>query len=528
MHKFILNIDFFYINIFIYINIMNDIINYFNSGLNDENKFNEYVNYLESNNLKIDLDVQKFINLDDFKKKKIYMYLNSNYDIDLAKLNFLIDALSFKDKYLLTENEIENITNDVENILEKEEILSNSNIDPYNFTRFSNLKNLNKINHLYENINLNRKTKNFDYINKHNNIENLGLYLLPKSASPGFKNFRKNIEYLKKKFKLYIFLDDNENNMDLSDLNFLKNVHEINFVFNLTDIELEDLIYQKKLTLIIYIYGLYKRKNVVLNKPAPIQISYQEPPVIYPISIYDYNLIDINLYHILKKHANIDESLYKFITLKNNFILPMPYYYDHIETIEPKFDKNKIKIGLIAYSPKISHELISLIKKIINLNPNIYITIFGYINQNWINKLFDTKQVKLDTYINSNPSKLSEYIFFIDSISYNNHSTALEVLKIKRPFIGFLNINKYHGCFSYSLIKSLKMEKYFLADNIGDYINLIKLYTYNENVYKRMYHKFTKKLNQSKILENHFYVDDFTHTLNEFYKKFRKNNYFEK
>ena len=75
MHKFILNIDFFYINIFIYINIMNDIINYFNSGLNDENKFNEYVNYLESNNLKIDLDVQKFINLDDFKKKKnLYVF----------------------------------------------------------------------------------------------------------------------------------------------------------------------------------------------------------------------------------------------------------------------------------------------------------------------------------------------------------------------------------------------------------------------------------------------------------------------
>ena len=68
---------------------MNDIINYFNSEINDENKFNEYVNYLEINNLKIDLDVDKFKNFDKFKKKRIYRHLISNKDIDLAKLNFL-------------------------------------------------------------------------------------------------------------------------------------------------------------------------------------------------------------------------------------------------------------------------------------------------------------------------------------------------------------------------------------------------------------------------------------------------------
>ena len=504
---------------------MNDIINYFNSEINDENKFNEYVNYLEINNLKIDLDVDKFKNFDKFKKKRIYRHLISNKDIDLAKLNFLIDALSFKDKYLLTENEIENITNDVESMLENEEILLNSSIDPYNFTRFSNIKNLNKINILYKNLNLTKKMGNFDYIKNHNKIENLGLYILPKLASPGFKNFRKNINYLKKKFKLFLFLDDNKENLDSSDLNFIENIYEVNFVQNLDDDELKNLIYEKNLTIIIYIYGLYKRKKVVFDKPAPIQISYQEPPVIYPNSIYDYNLIDIYLYDLLKEHAKIDESIYKFITLKNNFILPFPYYYDQIEIKEPNFDKNYIKIGLIAYSPKISHELIYLIKKIINLNPNIYITIFGYIEKKWIDKLFDTKQVILDTYDNSNPCKLYEYIFFIDSISYNNHSTALEVIKIKRPFIGYLNVNKYHGCFSYSLIKSLKMEKYFLADNLNDYINLIKLYTFNEIIYKRMYHKFIKKLNQSRVLKDDFYINDFANTLNKFYENYKQNNF---
>lgn len=206
----------------------------------------------------------------------------------------------------------------------------------------------------------------------------------------------------------------------------------------------------------------------------------------------------------------------------------MPYYFNYFDVNEPKFNKNSVKIGLIAYSPKISHELINLVKKIINLNPNIYITIYGYIDKKWINELFNSKQVILDTYDNSNPYKLSENIFFIDSISYNNHSTALEIIKLKRPFIGYLNVNRYHGCFSYSLIKFLKMEKYFLADNIIDYINLIKLYTYNENVYKRMYHKFIKKLNESNILENNYYVDDFSDTLNKFYKYYRNDNYLEK
>ena len=445
-------------------------------------------------------------------------------DIDNEKLIFFIDALSSKDKYLLSENEMENITKDLENMLENEEILSKCNIDPYNFTRFSNLNNLNKINILFKNLNI--KKNNFDYIKNHDKIEKLGLYILPKSASPGFKNFRKNINYLKKKYKIYLFLENDKESMDSSDLEFLENVYEVNFVNNLSDEKLKNLIYEKKLTLIIYIYGLYLRRNVVLNKPCPIQINYQEPPVIYPNSVYDYNLIDINLYDILKKHAKIDESIYKFITLKKNYILPMPYYYDKIEIKEPKFNKDCIKIGLIAYSPKISNELIKLIKKIINLNPNIYITIFGYMDRKWIDQLFNTKQVILDNYENNNPVKLFEYIFFIDSISINNHSTALEVIKIKRPFIGYLNINKYLGCFSYSLIKSLNMEKYFLASNIDDYINLIKLYTYNENVYKRMYHKFIKKLNQSSNLDNEYYINDFIDTLDKFYIKYKQDHLF--
>ena len=159
------------------------------------------------------------------------------------------------------------------------------------------------------------------------------------------------------------------------------------------------------------------------------------------------------------------------------------------------------------------------------MNPNIYVTIYGYVDKKWIDGLFNSSQVIHDTYNNSYPDKLLGNLIYIDSISYNNHSTALEVLKLKRPFIGFKNINKYHGCFSYSLMKFLKMDKYFLTDNIDDYVNLIKLYTYNEQVYNRMYHKFINKLDESKILSDNKYVDDFTNTLNEFYQNYRKENF---
>ena len=504
-------------------NNINEIITYFNDESYENDKTNNAIDYLKNNNLKIDLDGNKFNKLTNEQKKNIYTHINSSKDINSTKMTFITDALSFKDRYSLTENEMEYFTNELEKLYENEDILDSTFIDPFNFTRFSNFNNLNKLQFLLKNNE--SVNRDFSYLKNHNKIEKLGIYMLPKSASPGFKNFRKIINTLKKKLDLYLFIDDSQTSMDSSDLSFFDDVKEVNYVSNLNDSELEDLLSEKQLTIMIYIYGLYKRKSVVLKKPSPIQISFQEPPVIYPNDIYDYNFIDEYLYKLLLKYAKIDESKYNFLTLKKNFILPMPYYSNTLQAMDPKYDPKCIRIGVIAYSPKISHELVRLIKKIIALNPNIYVTIYGYVDKNWIDELFNSSQVIHDTYNNTYPDKLLGNLIYIDSISYNNHSTALEILKLKRPFIGYKNINKYHGCFSYSLMKFLKMDKYFLADNIDDYVNLIKLYTYNEQVYKRMYHKFIKKLDESKILSDNNYVDDFTNTLNEFYQNYRKENF---
>lgn len=502
-------------------NNINEIISYFSSSSYESDKTNNAINYLKNNNLKIDLDKDKFNKLSNEQKKNLYKFINLKEE---DKINFLTDALASKDRYLLNEYDMEYLTNELEKLYENKELTSKLFIDPYNFTRFSNITNLNNLTNVIKNDNV--INRDFSYLNSHDNIQKLGFYILPKSASPGFKNFRKIVNTLKKMYNLYLFIDDSKSSMDSSDLTFFDDVTELNFVSDLSNHSLENLINEKNLTIMIYIYGLYKRKEVVLKKPSPIQISFQEPPVIYPSYVYDYNLIDINLYEALKKYAKIDDSIYRIITLKENFILPIPHYsHTYLHITEPKYDPQHIKIGLIAYAPKISHELVQLVNKVISLNPNIYVTIYGYVDKEWINGLFNSNQVIHDTYNNTYPDKLLGNHLFIDSIVQNNHSTALEIIKLKRPFIGYLNKNKYHGCFSYSLMKSLKMDKYFLSDNIDDYVNLIKLYTYNEHVYNRMYHKFIKKLEESNILSDNKYVDDFTNTLNEFYQNYRKENF---
>jgi len=500
-------------------NNINEIITYFNSESYNNDKIDDAIIYLKQKNLKFSLDYSKFNKLTNEQKKNIYRYINID---DKDRINFITDVLAYKDKYKLTENDMEYFTYELEKLYENEELINSLFIDPYNFTRFSHMKNLNKIPKIIKNDNTNNK--DFSYLKSHTNIQKLGFYILPKSASPGFKNFRRIINTLKKKFNLYLFIDDSKSSMDAADLTFFDDVKEINYVSNLSNNELENLINEKQLTIMIYIYGLYKRKDVVFKKPTPIQISFQEPPVIYPSYVYDFNFIDIHLYDLLKKYAKIDESQYKFITLKNNFILPVPHYSNTLlHLTEPKYNSKCIRIGLIAYSPKISHELVRLVNKIIALNSNIYITIYGYVNKTWIDELFNSKQVIHDTYNNTYPDKLLGNHLFIDSIVQNNHSTALEIIKLKRPFIGYLNTNKYHGCFSYSLLKFLKMDKYFLADNIDDYVNLIKLYTHNKYVYERMYHKFIKKLDESKLLSDNSYVNDFSSTLDDFYQKYRRD-----
>lgn len=489
---------------------------WFNNELKDI-----YIKKLIKKNKKIDITFDEFNNLTNNQKKIIFPYILENEYIDEINFTFLPDVNGHKDKYLLNYDEMKYFQKEIEDKFDKLENLKNIKvkIDPYNLIRFSSMKNINKIDKVIEIPQQNMY--NLEYVKDHKKIERLGVYILPKNASPGFKNFRMQIRYLSKNFNLYLFIDNNEDEMDDIDKEILKKLENVYYVGSMDDKSLSELIYEKKLTILISIYGFYKRKIMILTKPAAIMVSFQEPPVIYPKTCYDYNLIDKNLYNVLKKF-NIDEDKFNFITLKKNFILPIPLYSSFNKISEPQFDETSIKIGIIMYPPKINYEVIDLINSIIKINKNIIVTIYGYMQEEWIKMIFPSDQIRHDKYDNSNPVKLLENILFLDPMFINSHSTALEIIKIKRPIIGYVNKDKYLGNFTQSLMKSLNMEKYFLADNLNDYIKLVKLYVYSKELYLKMYSKFIKKLNESSILEEKYYINDFIDNLNSFYKNYKK------
>tara|TARA_B100000902_G_C27302203_1_gene913481 strand:- start:1029 stop:2522 length:1494 start_codon:yes stop_codon:yes gene_type:complete len=496
-----------------------EIYEYFNSGQYNSETTNENLEKLKSLDLSIDINYYNFNKLEKIQKKRLFPFLNKkNKDYDKIYVDLVIDLNVNKDEYMINYYDMKYYEKKVEELLDNDKLIENNDIDPYNFSRFSNINNLNNIE---STISITTKNKyDISYIKSHNKIERLGIYILPKDASPGFKNFRRILNFIKDKFDIYLFLDNKKEDLDDDDMEFIKDINNTFYLSNLTDKEVADLIYDKKLTILLSIYGFYMRKEVMLMKPAPIIISYQEPPVIYPESCYDYNLIDIYLYNSLQKYANIDETKFKFINL-DIFILPIPFYSTFNNIIRPYYNPNKINIGLITYSPKISYELVNLVNRIIKIK-NVYITIYGYNSIKWLKVLFPSEKISIDSYDNTNPVKLQDNILFIDSINYNNHSTALEILKLKIPFIGFKNIKRYHGLFSESLIKTIDMEDYLLADNINDYVKKVKLCIFNEKVYYKLYDKFVDKLNKSQILSDEYYTEKLTETINKFYSNYKK------
>ena len=502
---------------------MSDINKYFDLGIYNEDENNTHLdNLIKLNNIEIDINYSNFNKLSNIQKKKLFPFLNKkNVNYEQISIEFIIDVNSAKDTYFLSYDDMKYYQGKVEEILEDSKLIKKYMIDPYNFTRYGNFKILNNIDNV---ISIYQKPiYNNDYIKTHDTIKRLGIYLLPKDASPGFKNFRRIIQYLKEKFNIYLFLDNKIEDIDDDDKQFIDGVSEIYYVSEMSDRELGDLIYDKRLTILLAIYGFYKRKSMILMKPASIIVSFQEPPIIYPTTCYDYNLIDINLLNILKKYAKIDTHKFNFITLKN-FILPIPYYSKFNSITSPIYNPDCIRIGIVMYAPKICYNIIKLIENVIAINPNILVTIYGWVNKEWIKSLLPSKQVQIDQYDNTNPVKLLENILFLDPIFINGHSTALEIIKLKRPLIGYLNRYKYLGCFSQSIIKTINMDGYLIEDNIKDYTKLVRLYTYNEDVYYKFYNKFIKKLDESKILSDEHYANNLAKTLNEFYAAYYKNH----
>ncbi len=472
----------------------------------------EIINFINNLDNSLSEKKSKFNSVSDIEKKKIYPFLESD-DTDDITFEFLVDANVNKDRYELTDLEMIYFQRKVCNFIKKNENVVKNYIDPYNVTRVSPLS---LINFTFDNETISKndliKNKDFSYVKNHNKIEKLGIYLLPKEASPAFKNFKMVINFLKKHFDLYIFLENNEYDMDECDKFILSNTNHY-YIANKSDGELFDFIYDKQLTLLISIYGFWKRQNTFKGKPVPVMVNYLEPSIIYPTYFYDYNLVDEHIDEVLK--TVLDTNKFKTMVLKDTFIFPIPYYSNFKTLKDPVYNPEDIRLGVILHGAKISYKLVKLLKEIISISPKIKLTIYGYFKDGWVKKLFDSDQVVHDKYDHKNPDKLLDNILYIDTIIYNNHSTALELLKLRRPLISYFNNKTYHGSFSQSIIKNINMEKYLLAKNITQYKKLVELYISNEKTYNKLYQKFVKNIDDSKILSFENYAEKLANSLND-------------
>ena len=477
---------------------------------------NDIIKYINSKDI-IENKIKKFDNLSNEIKKKTFVLINKK-NLEKLYYKFLIDININRDKYNLNFIEIIYFYRKINEFISNNNNIIKYYLDPFNITRVIPLNLIsNTFNNPIISKNYYRKKFDFSYLKNCKSIEKLGIYLLPKNASPAFKNFKLIINYLKKYYNLYLFIDNDESELDALDKQIISNTN-IFFVKNQTDKELMDLVYNQKLSLLISIYGFYKRAMAFKPKPAPIMISYLEPSVIYPKYFYDFNLLDENIYEILK--PNLDEEKFKIAILKNTFIFPIPYYSNFKDITRPIYNKNEIRIGIILHGAKLCYKTVQLIKEIISINSKIKLTIYGYFNDKWIKTLFDNNQIAHDKYDNKNPIKLLSNILYIDTIMCNNHSTALELLKLKRPIIGFNYNKRYHGIFSQSIIKNINMEKYLLTDNIKKYKELVKIYISNENTYNKLYNLFIQNLERSNILSNEYYTKQLVNCLNNVFENF--------
>ena len=59
------------------------------------------------------------------------------------------------------------------------------------------------------------------------------------------------------------------------------------------------------------------------------------------------------------------------------------------------------------------------------------------------------------------------------------------------------------------------MEKYLLAKNITQYKKLVELYISNEKTYNKLYQKFVKNIDDSKILSFENYAEKLANCLND-------------
>ena len=166
---------------------------------------------------------------------------------------------------------------------------------------------------------------------------------------------------------------------------------------------------------------------------------------------------------------------------------------------------------------KISKDLILLLKKVL-LHDNILLSIYTYVNKDYIYKILETNdsnnKLVITSYNNQTNKDLKSNVFYLDTFICNNHSTANEIISCYRPIISYYNKKYYYGQLSYYFIENLNMQKELSADNLDSYYNLVKKYINSEEEYNKMFQKFKDNLVKSKMLDNKQFAKEYYKAIN--------------
>jgi hypothetical protein len=503
--------------------------------------FNDAKILIENNNFKDSSDIYLYLYNNNYNKDNIgkwllfnsseysirnYIFnklLNNNSLNNEDKLKIYIDMISNKSKYNFNMKNYNYLIDNINILLNDENLCKSTDLfnimyysyfDKINF--FNNIKtfcnNINKYDNSFQSSILNQLI-----LNKENKLNNLGIYTLY-DQSPAFKNVIEVISFLSilTKITLYVETDNIDEKYD----KYIKNKENIKIVLvgNKNDDETIDLIKKENHIFLIFIYGFYRRKNVVLSHPAKYTFHFLDVPTLFTKHIYDYNIIDkYNYQHLYNINNNIDIDFGLLKLELPNHCTPI---CNNFELYRPIYNSTKIQIGLILNECKLCPTIINIINKILSKNINIYLTIYAFCDKIWLLNNFKkyTSRIDIKIYDNNNyKNELQNNLLYIDTILCSGHSTTMEIIESRRPIIAFNNNKNYFGLITTNIIRHIGMENELIANNEDDYIKLVLKYLNNEQNYYKLYDNFINNVEKSKITDNNNYAIKFYDKLNELY-----------
>ena len=501
------------------------------------------------------LDAKKYIDNDkNFKDAcDIYMYLlNNNYNkeniskwllynspeygvrtyvfnklikdgqiTDEDKLKVYIDMLSKKSKYNFDMNNYENVINKVNDLMHNENLCNKIDLMQINYySDFSS--NQNWLNHIKYFCNAIQPYNTIFQATLGNinpeKLDNLGIYVLY-SQSPAFKHSIEVISFLSELVPIILYVDGTE--IDTKYDKYIKDKTnlKIELVGGKSDDEVSNLMKSNNHIFLIFIYGLFIRRNVVLEHPAKYTFHYLEVINIYSKKIYDFNIIDKYMHGYLSEYQDIEND---FGLVKLDSPIHMTPVCNICDISRPIYNPEQIKIGLILSECKLCNKTINIINKILAKNNKIYLTIYAFCDKTWLFSNFNKKyhsRIELKSYDNHNyMNELQNNLLYIDTILHSGHSTAMAILKSSRPLFAFKNKSKLFGIYSSTVIQHIDMCDELCADTEDKYVELVLHHLQNETNYMVLYNQFIYQLHKSNILDNSKYAEELYNKLNELYK----------